>query len=215
MSYLYLIFSLVAIFFSLLLFLADPGEHHWLKMYGYFCEWVYFSYWWSCIGKGLRLQPVQPTCLPTRAKPAAALQTPSLFFNWLTPWSLVKISLWNCNALLVKDSAFSHILSIFTANLMNGWILPICWFVSGRVCVCSLCSRLVKRLINDQYSLFLALVDTFKILQKILILDIANYTSYWKKNVKEKLSKKQQKILHMGNTDSLIDLVWIIEPIQK
>ena len=74
----------------------------------------------------------------------------------------------------------------------------------------------MKRLVNNQYSLFIALADTFKILQKILILDIANYTSYWKKNMKEKLIQKNiKKIPHTGNTDSLNDLVWIIEPIQK
>ena len=27
------------------------------KSYGNFAEWVDLAYWWSCIGKGLRLQP--------------------------------------------------------------------------------------------------------------------------------------------------------------
>ena len=27
-----------------------------------FAEWVDFAYWWSSIGKGLRLQPVQQAC---------------------------------------------------------------------------------------------------------------------------------------------------------
>ena len=26
-------------------------------------EWVYFAYWWKCIGKGLRLQPAQQAFL--------------------------------------------------------------------------------------------------------------------------------------------------------
>ena len=30
--------------------------HHWFKSYGHFSEEVYFAYWWSCIGEGLRLQ---------------------------------------------------------------------------------------------------------------------------------------------------------------
>ena len=30
--------------------------------YGHFSEAVDFAYWWSCIGKGLRLQPAQQAC---------------------------------------------------------------------------------------------------------------------------------------------------------
>ena len=33
--------------------------HQWLNNYGGFAEWVGFAYWWSCIGKGMRLQAVQ------------------------------------------------------------------------------------------------------------------------------------------------------------
>ena len=33
-----------------------------------------------------------------------------------------------------------------TAIMLNGWILPIGGVASGRVCACSLCSRLVKHL---------------------------------------------------------------------
>ena len=36
---------------------------YWFKSYGDFAEWVDFVYWWSCIGKGLRLQPAQQACL--------------------------------------------------------------------------------------------------------------------------------------------------------
>ena len=36
--------------------------HHWYKSYGHFSEGVDFAYWWSCIGNGLRLQPVQKAC---------------------------------------------------------------------------------------------------------------------------------------------------------
>ena len=36
--------------------------HHWFKSYGHFIEGVDFAYWWSCIGKGLRLQPPQQAC---------------------------------------------------------------------------------------------------------------------------------------------------------
>ena len=31
-------------------------SHHWFKSYGHFTEGLDFAYWWSCIGKGLRLQ---------------------------------------------------------------------------------------------------------------------------------------------------------------
>ena len=37
--------------------------HHWFKSYGHVSEGVDFAYWLSCIGKGLRLQPVQQACL--------------------------------------------------------------------------------------------------------------------------------------------------------
>ena len=36
--------------------------HQWFKNYGYFTEGVNFDYWWSCIGKVLRLQPAQQAC---------------------------------------------------------------------------------------------------------------------------------------------------------
>ena len=32
---------------------------YWFKSYGIFAEWVDFAYWWSCIRKGLCLQPAQ------------------------------------------------------------------------------------------------------------------------------------------------------------
>ena len=33
-------------------------QYYWFKSYGNFAELVDFSQWWSCIGMGLRLQPV-------------------------------------------------------------------------------------------------------------------------------------------------------------
>ena len=38
------------------------NSHYWFKSYGDFAEWLDFAYWWSCIGKGLRLQAVQKAC---------------------------------------------------------------------------------------------------------------------------------------------------------
>ena len=38
-------------------------SHYWFKSYGDFAEWVDFADWWSCIGKGLPLQPAQQACL--------------------------------------------------------------------------------------------------------------------------------------------------------
>ena len=35
--------------------------HHWFKSAGNFAEYGVFAYWWSCIRKGLRLQPGQQT----------------------------------------------------------------------------------------------------------------------------------------------------------
>ena len=37
-------------------------SHHWFKRKSNFAEWVDFAYWWSCIWKGLRLQPAQQAC---------------------------------------------------------------------------------------------------------------------------------------------------------
>ena len=37
--------------------------HHWFKSSGHFSEGTVLAYWWSCIGKGLRLQPGQQNCL--------------------------------------------------------------------------------------------------------------------------------------------------------
>ena len=36
---------------------------YWFNSYNAFVEWVNSAYWWSCIGKGLRLQPAQQACL--------------------------------------------------------------------------------------------------------------------------------------------------------
>ena len=40
-------------------------SHQRVKSYGHFTEGVDFDYWWSCIRKGLCLQPVQQACLET------------------------------------------------------------------------------------------------------------------------------------------------------
>ena len=47
-----------------ILFPKGPSKlHYWFKSYDDFAEWVDFAHWWSSIGKGLRLQPVQQACL--------------------------------------------------------------------------------------------------------------------------------------------------------
>ena len=38
-------------------------SHGWFKSYGDFAKYVNFAYWWTFIGKGLRLQPAQQVCL--------------------------------------------------------------------------------------------------------------------------------------------------------
>ena len=93
---------------------------------------------------------------------------------WLIQWWFVKISLQRRHALTVTDSAFSqkidHVTilkeilnpygnpnritgSKVTAILLNGWCLPIGGASSGRVCACSLRSRLVLKL-NDFWFYF-------------------------------------------------------------
>ena len=46
-------------------FLNPEGHHNPIsgfKSYGHFSEGLDFAYWWSFIGKGLRLQPAQQAC---------------------------------------------------------------------------------------------------------------------------------------------------------
>ena len=92
----------------------------------------------------------------------AALQPPSSLTDWFIH-PLVKISLQRRQTQTVSKSAFSHktnyidIFSVIlnleghqtccivlkvTAILLNGWILAIAGAASGRVCACSLHSRL-------------------------------------------------------------------------
>ena len=45
--------------------IPNPEDHkllNWFKSYSDFAELVDFAYWWSFIGKGLRLQPAQQAC---------------------------------------------------------------------------------------------------------------------------------------------------------
>ena len=101
-------------------------------------------------------------------KARAALQTHLSLINSLTDWlshHFVKISLRRRHAQTVKNDASSHktnyidilskILNLeghqnccigpkVTAILLNGWILPNGGASSGRVCACSLHSRLVS-----------------------------------------------------------------------
>ena len=37
-------------------------SHQWFNSYGHFTEGMDLAYWWSCIGKGLCLQPAQKAC---------------------------------------------------------------------------------------------------------------------------------------------------------
>ena len=39
-----------------------------VQKFGNFDEWVDFAYWWSCIWKGLRLDPGQQACFPRNPK---------------------------------------------------------------------------------------------------------------------------------------------------
>jgi hypothetical protein len=49
-------------FFKNLKFQRISNPLYWFKSYRDFVEWVDFANWWSCIGKGLRLQPAQLAC---------------------------------------------------------------------------------------------------------------------------------------------------------
>ena len=52
----------VTMFYEILNLEGHPNCITCLKVTVIFTEWVDFAYWWSCIGKGLRLQPAQHAC---------------------------------------------------------------------------------------------------------------------------------------------------------
>ena len=57
--------------------------YYWFKSYGNFAEWVYFAYWWSCIGKGMRLQPAQQACFTTHCTGGNCLDSLTTSTLWL------------------------------------------------------------------------------------------------------------------------------------
>jgi hypothetical protein len=56
---------------------------HGLCRFGPCSEWVDFAYWWSCIGKGLRLQPARQACLLFNQYPM--IYSPSMGIHWVPP----------------------------------------------------------------------------------------------------------------------------------
>ena len=129
------------------------------------CNIVYFmmgnlKYFWLCWVIKPRDEEVthRANNQQTRAKPGPALQTPLSLINSLSRRRFVKIYVRRRHALTVADGAFSHNIDYVTIFqeiallvqklrriLLNGWILPIGGASSGRVCACSLRSRLVCR----------------------------------------------------------------------
>ena len=101
---------------------------------------------------------------PSKAK---GCSTNTFVIHWLSEWvsdPLVKISLRSCHTQTVKNGASNHrtnYIEIFSeilnleghqnryiglkvkAIFLNGWSLPTGGASSGRVCVCSLCSRVL------------------------------------------------------------------------
>ena len=67
------------------------------KSYGDFAEWVDFAYWWSFIGKGLRLQPAQQACLLYRSvdfkreSHYTQKNVVCLLFGWFAAYCLDKL----------------------------------------------------------------------------------------------------------------------------
>ena len=45
-------------------------------------EWVDFAHWWSCIGKGLCLQPAQQACFHFYIEPKGDLCILLLVISW-------------------------------------------------------------------------------------------------------------------------------------
>ena len=93
----------------------NPGDRHWspwsccFKSYGDFAKSVDYAYWFSCIGKGLPLQPVQQDCLykqssPKELKTLKNIVSMALAFSKLSFHPLLKyISVWLRHYLVTKS----------------------------------------------------------------------------------------------------------------
>ena len=77
--------------------------HHWFTSYGHFTEAVDFAYWWSCIWKGLRLQPAQQACFcvygisVNKKNTELAYRTLQCKGKWRWRWKQRIWLLWSCN----------------------------------------------------------------------------------------------------------------------
>ena len=70
-------------------------SHQGLKSYGHFSEAVDFAYWWSWIGKGLRLQPAQQACFLSAFSLVAIIQKQLVLTAWDLKcwWTLFKLKI--------------------------------------------------------------------------------------------------------------------------
>ena len=144
----------------------EGHQNQWFKITDLFLKGWIWPLGEASAGEGLHLQPAQQACFsrPGRSQGLLYKHLRHWFIDSLIQSWFVKISLRRCHALTVADGAFSHkinYITIFkeilnpkrhpnrttgskgTAILLNEWNFPIGGASSGRVCACSLRSRLV------------------------------------------------------------------------
>ena len=71
---------------TLLTFWRASKLLYWIKSYGNFADLVDFAYWWSCIGKGLRLRPAEQACYC-----CSKAKINHLWYIWSSPSSAVEL----------------------------------------------------------------------------------------------------------------------------
>ena len=97
--------------------------HRWFKSYGHFIKGVDFSYWWSFIGKGLRLQPAKQACLdPTTSQVDFLGRQSHLQYSLLWKHSFVQFQ-WENKKINIKLSLVisNTIIKICFANYLVFW----------------------------------------------------------------------------------------------
>ena len=104
-------------------------SHQWFKSYGHFTEGVDFVYRWSCIGKGLRLQPAQQACF--NIVPFFYCIIFNAPLQWPSRWSgLGQMSIRTVSILAEKNSLIIRL----TVGTLTSCILAWLQWITSPVC---------------------------------------------------------------------------------